>query len=82
MKNNSEVKKDVYDEIKQESLLNVTSKSGDQIKVSRHLKRFFFLISLVVAGILFKSCIAGFVATEPSYVEFNRPPQPSHAQLG
>jgi hypothetical protein len=80
MKNNAEVKKDVHDAIKRQPLLNA-SESGDLLKVSRHLKRFFFLISLVGAGILFKGCMAGYVATEPSYVEFNRPAQPSHTQL-
>jgi hypothetical protein len=81
MKNNSELKRNSLDTLKQEQLLNVARESDDQLKVSRHFKKFILLISLVGAGILFKGCMAGYVATEPSYVEFYRPAQPSHAQL-
>jgi len=80
MKNSTEEKKIAHDAIKQEPLLNACG-SGDRLKVGRRLKRSLLLISLVGAGILFKGCMAGYVATEPVYVEFSRPAQPSHAQL-
>jgi hypothetical protein len=46
-------------------------------KLSGGIKRIIFLTSLAGIGLFFNGCTAGYVATEPSYVEYSRPQRPS-----
>ena len=39
------------------------------------------MASLLGVGLLFKSCIGGYIATEPVYVQSPRPPQPSNLHI-
>lgn len=41
------------------------------------LKKIIFLTGIATLGILGSGCTTGYVATEPAYVEYNRPPRPS-----
>ena len=43
----------------------------------RNLKKIIILTSLAGIGLFFNACTAGYVATEPTYVEYSRPQQPS-----
>lgn len=47
------------------------------MKNTQVLKKLFFLSSLAGIGLFFNGCTAGYVATEPSYVEYSRPQRPS-----
>jgi hypothetical protein len=63
-----------------ESLLN-PSRLAVTDKVSKHFRRFIFSICLIGIGLLFNSCMGGYIATEPVYVENNRPPRPSNLHI-
>jgi hypothetical protein len=46
------------------------------------LRKIFYIASFVGLGICLNSCSAtGYVDSEPAYVEYNRPPQPSNAHI-
>lgn len=47
------------------------------LKVGKYLKKIMYLTGLAVIALCFNSCVPGYIATEPSYVEITRPPQPS-----
>jgi len=80
MEKNKDLQKTVQDAIKSEPLLNA-GETGVNAKVSRHLKKFIYLASLAVIGIFLNGCMAGYVATEPVYVEYARPAQPSNLHV-
>jgi hypothetical protein len=50
-------------------------------KASGGIKRIIFLASLAGIGLFFNGCTAGYVATEPSYVEYSRPERPSEYHI-
>jgi hypothetical protein len=72
MKKNVELEKDVHDAIKWEPLLSAAG-TGINAKFSKQLKKLVFITSLAAIGLFFNGCMAGYVATEPSYVEYSRP---------
>jgi hypothetical protein len=80
MKTSENLQRDVQDGIKSESLLN-TEENGFSTKVGKHVKKFIYIASLVGIGLFFNSCIAGYVETEPNYVENARPPRPSNLHI-
>jgi hypothetical protein len=41
------------------------------------MKKIIYVVILAVGSMVLNSCFAGFVATEPSYVEYSRPERPS-----
>jgi hypothetical protein len=45
------------------------------------MKKLILIISSVVVAISLNSCIAGYVATEPSYVEYSRPVRPTTTSI-
>lgn len=46
-------------------------------KVGKNLKKIVIIGSLAGMGLLVNGCATGYVNTEPAYVEYNRPAQPS-----
>ncbi|MGD0343215.1 MAG: hypothetical protein ABSA76_16055, partial [Bacteroidales bacterium] len=66
--------------IKREPLLN-TAGTGVNAKFSRHLKKFVYMTSLAGIGLFFNGCMAGYIASEPTYVEVSRPPRPSNLHI-
>jgi hypothetical protein len=76
MKKNEELEKDVQYPIKSEVLLN-SSETGIIGRVGSHLKKIIYITSLAGVSLLLNSCVGGFVATEPAYVEYSRPARPS-----
>lgn len=44
-------------------------------------KKLIYLTSLAGIGLFLNSCTAGYVATEPSYVEYSRPQRPSELHI-
>ena len=67
MKNNEDLQKKV----------TKVAENGIVSKVSKHLKMFIYLIGFAGIALCFNSCMAGYVASEPAYVENIRPLQPS-----
>ncbi len=49
-------------------------------KSARSLKLVMFIILIFVTGMVFNSC-AGYVETEPSYIEIDRPLRPSESHI-
>ena len=46
------------------------------------LRKIFYISGFVGLGLCLNSCTStGYVSTEPSYVEYNRPPQPSSTHI-
>jgi hypothetical protein len=46
-------------------------------KVGKRLKKFMYITGLAGITLCFNACVPGYIATEPSYVEYTRPQQPS-----
>ena len=49
--------------------------------VGKYMKIFSYMVLLIGIVIIFNSCVGGYVATEPSYVEYNRPQRSSENQI-
>jgi hypothetical protein len=80
MKTNVELKKEEQLAIRVEPALS-SKVSGVFSRVGRPLKIFVYATSFVGIGLLFNSCMAGYVASEPSYVEYSRPPRPNNLSI-
>jgi hypothetical protein len=80
MRTNKNSQKALQDGNKLEPLLNAKNPNVFA-KVGRPFKMLFYATSLVGIGLLFNSCMAGYIATEPAYVEFDRPPRPSEGYI-
>jgi hypothetical protein len=76
MKKNEELQNDIHFAISRKPYLNV-QETGVFDRVGKYIKIFSYLLLLIGIGIIFNSCIGGYVASEPSYVVYARPPQPS-----
>ncbi|RPH31630.1 MAG: hypothetical protein EHM93_12800 [Bacteroidales bacterium] len=80
MKTKEVLQNGIHDEIESKSLKNAAAISVSTI-INKHMKRAIYLASLVGIGLLFNSCIGGYIATEPAYVEYSRPQQPSSLHI-
>jgi hypothetical protein len=80
MKNNNFIKTDVPNSIEPEPHLSVT-KTGIATKIGKNLKTFIYIAGLAGIGIFMNSCVAGYVPTEPTYVQNVRPAQPSNLHI-
>jgi len=76
MKNSENLQPVLQYTSKSEELLNLT-KSNNQSYAGKSVKRVFYLSGLVGIGLLLKSCMPGYVGSEPGYTEGARPLQPS-----
>jgi hypothetical protein len=76
MGTNEKIQKDVRSGFKQDSSQNATQASFSKNFGSK-LKKIVFLTSLAGAALLFNSCTAGYVASEPSYMQYDRPARPN-----
>jgi hypothetical protein len=50
-------------------------------KVRKYMKMFFFISSMAGIGLFLNSCMEGYVATQPTYVEYSRPQRPSELHV-
>jgi hypothetical protein len=80
MKKNEELQKEVQETSSLMPLLN-TKEIRISTKVARRLRNIIYLTSLAGIGLLFNSCVGGYVANEPAYVEYDRPQRPSNAHI-
>ena len=51
------------------------------MKKGKQFRKIIFIGSLAVMGFCVNSCVAGYVETEPAYVEYSRPPRPSSMHI-
>ena len=63
----------IQDEVK----CKIEPEKGFYSKAGKNLRRFIFLTCMAGTGIFFTGCFAGYVATEPVYVQYERPARPS-----
>jgi hypothetical protein len=80
MKKNEDYQKYVQNVAKKNPLLK-SSENGYSAKFGKSLKKFLYVSSLVGIGLFTNSCIAGYVDTEPTYVETVRPERPSNVHV-
>jgi hypothetical protein len=80
MKKNEDLKKEVQEAIISEPLLN-TSETGAMSRAGKHFRKIIYIGSLAGMGLFLNSCVAGFVGTEPVYVEYSRPARPSNLHV-
>ena len=80
MKNNKDLKNDVQDSIKSKLLLN-SSETGLISRAGVNFKKIIYIASLAGMGLFLNSCLVGYVATEPAYVEYSRPPRPNNLYI-
>jgi hypothetical protein len=59
----------------------IAAETGVTSKVHNHLKKFIYLASLAGMGLFLNSCMAGYVGSEPVYVEYSRPERPSNLHI-
>lgn len=55
--------------------------SGINSRVGKYMKIFSYIILLVGITISFNSCMGGYIASEPMYNEYARPPRPSQTHI-
>jgi len=80
MKENEKLKNDIHKATEKEPLLNATE-PGHQIKINKYLKGLIYLTFVTGIALLFNSCMGGYVAIEPAYMEYSRPQQPSNVAI-
>lgn len=51
------------------------------MKNTQVLKKLIFITSMAGIGLFLNGCSTGYVATEPSYVEYSRPQRPSELHI-
>lgn len=80
MEKNMESLKEAQYAICREPLLNAAETSAFA-RVGKYMKIFSYLILLTGIGIVFNSCMGGYVVSEPSYVDYARPQRPSETHI-
>jgi hypothetical protein len=76
MGTNEKLQKVIRSGFKPDSSLNATQASFSN-KFGNNLKKIVFATSLAGAALLFNACSAGYVASEPSYMQYDRPSRPN-----
>ena len=76
MKTNEGFQPDGQDAIQWQPVISRTG-IGFASKAGNQLRRIIYIASFAGMGLFFFGCSTGYVATQPSYVEYSRPAQPS-----
>jgi hypothetical protein len=80
MSKNEIFQKDIQKATIQEPFSDAAGNSGS-LKLINRMKKALFLICLAGTGLLFNGCVAGYVESEPVYVEYSRPAPPSSMHI-
>jgi len=80
MKTNEELQNEIHFAISRKSLPNIRE-TGVYARVGKYMKIFSYLILFTGIGIVFTSCMGGYVASEPTYVDYARPQRPSETHI-
>jgi hypothetical protein len=76
MGTNENSEKDVRNGIKKDSPPDATEKSFSN-KFGSRFKKIIFVTSLAGAALIFNACSAGYVTSEPAYMQYDRPARPN-----
>ena len=76
MGTNEKLQKAVRSGFKTDSLTNATETSFSN-KFGSSFKKIVLVTSLAGAALLFNACSAGYVASEPAYMQYDRPSRPN-----
>lgn len=74
------LQKAVHSEFTQDPAKNAAEKNFSN-KLGKQLKKIVFAASLAGIAIIFNGCSAGYVASEPAYMQYDRPAQPSNLSI-
>ena len=80
MKNENVISKDSKEAINY-TPLSSSKKAGFVSKIGKQMKKFILIGSVAGIGLFLNSCMAGYVATEPTYSEYSRPERPSELHV-
>jgi len=80
MRKNEVLEKDIQNAFNRKPLLNA-AETGVNEKTGNHLRKLLHIASLAVVVLFFNACMTGYVATEPAYIVYARPPQPSNVHI-
>lgn len=72
MKKNEKLQNEIHYAISRKPLLNIRE-TGVYARVGKYIKIFSYMFLLTGIGLVFNSCMGGYVASEPSYVDYARP---------
>jgi hypothetical protein len=76
VKKNEDLQNDIHRAINPKPFMIIRERS-----VGKYMKIFSYMVLLVGIAIVFNSCIGGYVASEPSYVQYDRPQRPSETHI-
>lgn len=79
MQKNIELQNEIHTVINQDQLL-VLAQHNNMKKMGKYWKIFMYLVFWTGIGLLFISC-AGYVETEPSFIEYERPVRPNDSYI-
>jgi hypothetical protein len=79
MKKNEVLQKNIQNDTKGPSLNEEEKNHG--FKIGRHLKKVVYIAGITGMGLFLNSCMAGYTANEPAYVEYARPARPSEMHV-
>ena len=76
LEKNEELQNEFRYAISREPLLNSPT-TGLYARVGKYLRIFSYLFLFTGVGIVFNSCVGGYIVSEPAYVEYARPQRPA-----
>jgi hypothetical protein len=50
-------------------------------RIGRYARIFSYMVLFVGTGLIFTSCMGGYIASEPAYTQYERPPRPSQTHI-
>jgi hypothetical protein len=56
-------------------------KTNGNSNIGSSLRRLLYITSITGMGLFLNSCMAGYVASEPSYMEYSRPSRPNNFSI-
>jgi hypothetical protein len=80
MKTNEALQNVVHNGFKADPSQNASENKFSKT-LGSNLKKIVFISSLAGAALLFKGCASGYVASEPSYMQYDRPVQPNNLSV-
>lgn len=81
LKENDDIQQAIDDSILVDNTKKNDVHSGRHNRLGKYMKIFIYLIFLSGIGLALNSCMGGYVASEPSYSQYDRPQRPSEAHF-
>jgi hypothetical protein len=81
LKENEDLQQTIEYSIMVSDLIANEARAGIRHNVGKYMKIFSFLAIFTGLLIVMNSCMGGYMATEPTYTEYARPPRPSQTHI-